>query len=285
MRIPGRQLPTDTLGGVSAVLPSGQETCPTTAGLGPWGSHLETSDVVPEPECIAALRRAREQLWRVVRCSHASFAPASTHETPSRAREHPLSLDDPAPPDRSPTLPDHRETCSADVSNPHRLIFSKTSTHVSCRYRCLRTGDACGSRRLHRFGGPDLGSGCSVEHPAYDSSRSLDTDVIFPCRPSGTDPLTTRHPRDSRPPRLERTESAAWTETGFTRAREGHALPRSGPPSIVLGAFIAPFPDPVPAATPVRFGSRRPFARRVGPPRGGSALRARPHLLATVFAA
>jgi hypothetical protein len=46
LRIPGRQLPTCTLGGVQADLPSGQETRPTTAGLGPWGSYLETSDVV-----------------------------------------------------------------------------------------------------------------------------------------------------------------------------------------------------------------------------------------------
>jgi hypothetical protein len=93
------------------------------------------------------------------------------------------------------------------------------------------------------------------------------------------------------------------TETGFTRAREGHALPRSGPPSIAWGALITRFlrsgsfepfrgdracalpPDPAPAATPVRSVSRRCFARRVGPPRGGSALRARPHLLAAVFAA
>jgi len=200
-------------------------------------------------------------------------------------------------------LLDGRETRSVDVSNPHRLIFSKTSTHVSCRYRCLRTGDACGSRRLHRFGGSELGSGCSVEHPGCDSSRSLDTDVVVPCRPSGTDPLTTRHLTGSRPLDFERTESSVETKTGFTRAREGHALPRSGPPSIAWGALIARFvrsgsfepfrgdrafalpPDPAPAATPVRFVSRRPFARRVGPPRGGSSLRARPHLLATVFAA
>jgi hypothetical protein len=32
------------------------ETRPTSAGLGPKGSHLETSDVVPEPECIGCAR-------------------------------------------------------------------------------------------------------------------------------------------------------------------------------------------------------------------------------------
>lgn len=120
LRIPGRQLPSDALGGAPVDSPSGQETCPTTAGLGPWGSRLGMSDVVPEPECIAALRRAREQLWRVVRCSHASFAPASAGETPSRAHLLPPSLDHPALPDRSRTRPDDRETCSVDVSNPHR---------------------------------------------------------------------------------------------------------------------------------------------------------------------
>jgi hypothetical protein len=90
------------------------------------------------------------------------------------------------------TLHDGRETRSVDVSNPHRLIFSKTSTHVSCSYpacagRCLRFTPPAPLRRVQ------LGSGCSVEHPGCDSSRSLDTDVLFPCRPSGTDPLTTRH--------------------------------------------------------------------------------------------
>jgi hypothetical protein len=150
LRIPGRQLPTDTLGGVPADSPSEQETRPTTAGLGPWGSCLETSDVVPEPECISALRRAREQLWRVVRCSHAPFAPASTGESSSKAHLFPPSLDHPALPDRSRTWRDDRETCSADVSNPHRLIFSKTSTHVSDRYPRLLANDVDGSRRPHR---------------------------------------------------------------------------------------------------------------------------------------
>jgi hypothetical protein len=145
--------------------------------------------------------------------------------------------------------------------------------------RCLRFTPPAPLRRVR------LGSGCPVEQPGCDSSRSLDTDVVFPCRPSGTDPLTTRHPAGSCPPRLKRTESTFETETGFTRAREGHALPRSGPPSIVRGVLITRFPDPAPAATPVRSGSRRLFTRWVGPPRGGSSLRARSHLLAAVFAA
>lgn len=91
--------------------------------------------------------------------------------------------------------------------HPRLVPLSMRGRSVS--FACM--DDACGSRRLHRFGGPDLGSGCPCEHPAYDSSRSLDTDVIFPCRPSGTDPLTTRHPAASRPPRLERTESTVET--------------------------------------------------------------------------
>ena len=60
--------------------------------------------------------------------------------------------------------------------------------------RCLRFTPPAPLRRAR------LGSGCPCEHPGYDSSRSLDTDVVFPCRPSGTDPLTTRHPAGSRPP-------------------------------------------------------------------------------------
>jgi len=156
---------------------AGQETCPTAAGLGPRGSRLETSDVVPEPECITALRRAHEQLWRVDRRSHASFAPASTDESSSKARLHPLSLDHLASPDRSRTLRDGRETRSVDVSNPHRLIFSKTSTHVSCSYPHLRTDDACGSRRLHRFGGsnsaPDALSSILGVTPRGASTRTF----------------------------------------------------------------------------------------------------------------
>jgi len=60
--------------------------------------------------------------------------------------------------------------------------------------RCWRFTPPASLRRVR------LGSGCPVEQPGCDSSRSLDTDVVFPCRPSGTDPLTTRRPCSSRPP-------------------------------------------------------------------------------------
>jgi hypothetical protein len=60
-----------------------------------------------------------------------------------------------------------------------------------------------------------------------------------------------------------------------TRTREGNALVQPEPPSIAAATLTRWFPGPSSGATPIRSGSRRPFTRRGGPPRGGSSLRAR----------
>lgn len=107
-----------------------------------------------------------------------------------------------------------------------------------------------------------------------DSCRSLDTDVLFPCRPNDADPLTIRRRAVGGP--LVSSEPARRRGLGrSTRTREGHALAQPEPPSIAAATFTKWFPGASSGATPIRPGSRHPFTRRGGPPRGGSSLRAR----------
>jgi hypothetical protein len=56
---------------------------------------------------------------------------------------------------------------------------------------------------------------------------------------------------------------------------EGPVLVQPEPPSIAAATLTRWFPGPSSGATPIQPGSRHPFTRRGGPPRGGSSLRAR----------
>lgn len=130
---------------------------------------------------------------------------------------------------------------------------------------------------------------------------AFDTDVFFPCRPSDAEPLTIRRPairhalrqrspgcRGSRPVTVSR--DLDWLLAAPVKDPRDH---QSGPPSAAVadphqvGVGLEAFaslpatelalghPDPVPGATPVRFGSRRRFTRTGPPPLGGAPSPAR----------
>jgi len=165
------------------------------------------------------------------------------------------------------------------------------------------------SREVHASP-PALAGPLRLRKPSSSFLRATpagasDTDVFFPYRPSDAEPLTTRRPEIRTVHRLHRPGCRGSRPVTVSRDLDRLlASPvkdprehRSGPPFIAvadphqvgagLEALIgetsasppAPLPatelslghpDPVPGATPVRFGSRRPFTCAGPPPLGGA---------------
>jgi hypothetical protein len=139
-----------TSGDVLRDSPSGLETRPTSTGLGSRGSRLETSDVVPEPECIGCARESARATLASSRRSRASFAAASAcGATPmARLRSAVARPRSRARPKSDPQLRP-RDTLGRRLQ-PTRFRLSRRAPTSRAATGAVHADGASGSRRLPR---------------------------------------------------------------------------------------------------------------------------------------